>query len=565
MANTITTPNMKLIVPTLQDPGTDYATNISNDLVVVDGHDHDGVNGGVQINIAGQVIDGDLSLDGYNLSNVRSVEFNNQSSQLSGSQDVNCLYVNQNNLGFNNSDGYFVQLTNGNSIDILSVPLTNFDTRSVSSNFTILTTDTYNLININCAGGAVTGTLPICAAITPTAAGRLFIFKDSTGSASDTLTITIKVAVGSGNIITDNGGTSVEINTTGGFIALYTDGINSWNVWSANTWSNGSIASVNSGGVLQIDDSTLAIENHSGITMDSTSQLVVSGSTIECNGATVMTLNQTGSLTLNNTATQVFSTGTSLTANSGSSVTIDGAFAGVTTGGTFVHSGSLQVGSFYSTTSNDLNSSTITISGASISGSATYTGELTVTGSTHGLALTSSATQTLDNSCTYNNAGANIVGGDVAYITLVPHTASTYTCDSGSYLDNFIGLELVTGGYTWTINLPSSPAVGRTITIADVNGPDPAASTYIVNISAGSNVIGVPGYSAGGWNAPSIPNVFSFSAQNTGNPGAGGPGPNWTNAYGPLAVYGWTSIKFTWMAGGVLSPGRWVMNCSSWT
>ena len=98
-------------IPSLVTVGPEYAQEINTALAAIMTHNHDGVDAGASIDIAAQVCNEDLSLEAHNLTNVRSVAFDNQPSALTGSQDVNCIYVNQENLGFNNNDGIFVPIT----------------------------------------------------------------------------------------------------------------------------------------------------------------------------------------------------------------------------------------------------------------------------------------------------------------------------------------------------------------------------------------------------------------------------------------------------------------------
>lgn len=236
-----------LTVPDLTTQGPAYATQISDDLDTISTHNHDGVSNGTQINIAGQIIQGDLSLDGYSLDSAHAIRFVDLNSIPSGSQDLNELITYQNNLGFINGDGYFIALTDGNGLaPSVLTNLLNFTSKQVSATFTIFNTDTYNLININSSSGAITGTLPVAATVV---ANRIYLFRDVSGNAG-TNHITIQVAVSSGNTFGDSGATSFVISNNFGYVAIYTDGVSKWFSWTQNIYTTGQTLTLGSGGVL---------------------------------------------------------------------------------------------------------------------------------------------------------------------------------------------------------------------------------------------------------------------------------------------------------------------------
>jgi hypothetical protein len=317
----IVTPEMGLNVPTLVTQGPAAQADVSNDLIIIDGHDHSPGNG-APINLSGQPVDGPLSLQDNPLTNTQAIEFISQPSQLVGSQDVNTLYVNQNVLGFNDSNGVFHPLSGG-SANIVN--FTNFTFRDVSANFTIAYTDTYNLININTSGGAITGTLPIAGYVAPQgyppSTGRLFVFRDVSNNAG-TNNITIQVAPASGNTFGDNGNTTWVINSNGGYVAFYSDGVDLWWAWNQVVYSGqtlqlnesnfnmvgGNITTDNTSGTLTATGLTLTgnsainVSTSSFINIDSAGQFNNSG-TINNNGTTI------GTNTLNAGKTTIGGTG----------------------------------------------------------------------------------------------------------------------------------------------------------------------------------------------------------------------------------------------------------------
>jgi hypothetical protein len=449
--------NIDLNIPNLTTPGTQYASEISEDLQQIE----DFIN--APFNIAGQSIANDLSLDGYNLTNVRGVQFLSQPSKLSGSQDVNEIYVNQNNLGFNNSNGVFVPITNGNTLAITTLPFTNFTIRLISSNSTILPTDTYNVINVNSFPGPITITLPIASVIQPQASGRLFLIRDVAFNAG-TNNITIQVAPGSGNVFGDTQGTSFTLASNGGYVAIYTDGVSAWFTWSQNNYNgeyllleNSSVLAINhsssylTGGSSQIVDSTSNITINGGIETFNGGTLVVSGASVDySNGTAVTWLNP---------STEVHQSGVIDTYNSGSNLVLNGTLSG------------------HTNFTGNIDSASGQLTGTLVLNTATLDG-------------TVNATITFTQSGTITNQGLTNLYGVTNNITLVPQQQAggvPYTIDSSGYLDNVIGVQCVGGtGFVPRIWLPGSAQnvpVGRTITICDVNGPDPTAAPYAISVS----------------------------------------------------------------------------------
>jgi len=116
---TTTTPNMTLTLPGV---GTEYgpawATEINQDLSILDGHNHS-PGSGVQINPTGLNINIDLPFNANNATNLRSVRYVAQSSVLSGGSDLNCSYSVGSNgeLYWNDAVGHKVQITNNGNVN----------------------------------------------------------------------------------------------------------------------------------------------------------------------------------------------------------------------------------------------------------------------------------------------------------------------------------------------------------------------------------------------------------------------------------------------------------------
>ena len=281
--NVVISPDMGLPIPLLNDQGPNYASNVSAALTIIDSHNHE-TGSGVGIDLSQMYTTGDISADGYNFSNARSIQFLSQPSTLTGSQDVNSVYVNQNNLGFNNSNGVFVPITSGNSLAITTLLLTNFYPYAISANYTILPTDQFNLIDANSSGGPITITLPIASFITPSPIGRFYIIRD-VGESAATYNIQVKVAGGSGNTFADDGSTTFTINQNGGYVLLYTDGASQWYTWGQNIYQGQGIT-MNAASYLDLNESVQSFVS-STITMDTGSTFSSTGS-IDLNGVTIL-------------------------------------------------------------------------------------------------------------------------------------------------------------------------------------------------------------------------------------------------------------------------------------
>lgn len=450
--------SIDLTIPNLTTPGPEYAQEINTNLAQIASHTHDGVDAGASIDIAAQECLEDLSIDGHNLAGVRSVEFENQPGQLTGSQDVNCLYVNQNNLGFNNDDGIFVPITAGNNLAPSPFSsITNWTPRSatITANFSVLYTDTYNLININSAGGAITGTLPIAAQIQPTAAGRFYIFRD-VGRQASTHNITIQVASGSGNTFGDSTSTTFVINNSGGYVGIYTDGVSKWWTWTQNVFNSEILSMTN--GTLTMSNVEQQLTNGSLIIGDNTAGIELQGALIMASGSGTA-FEGTATCAFVNTSVCSFSNASQISMSGGTTFTSSGI---VNCSGQVNISGGL-----------DWN-------GAGITGTANLTGTLGGT----------SATISFNRGSTITNGGSTNLYGVNAALTLL--SAGTYNIDSGTNLDFAIGVLTAATG-AWVINLPASPSTGRTIRVFDVTGFDPDSSTYTVALNGNGHSIGMPG------------------------------------------------------------------------
>ncbi len=117
MASYTTTPYMTLALPIAGlATGTGYAQAIDAAFTTIDSHTH--IEGqGLPIPTAGLDINADLSFNTFNALQLRSTQYVNQNAPLSLSTDLNCVYVNQGNLYYNDYLGNQVRLTLGGAVD----------------------------------------------------------------------------------------------------------------------------------------------------------------------------------------------------------------------------------------------------------------------------------------------------------------------------------------------------------------------------------------------------------------------------------------------------------------
>lgn len=120
MANTTQTPNMLLNVPVAgQESGPQYALDVNACFTIIDSHNHS-PGFGVQITPAGFNVNVDLPFNSNNAITLRSSRYVAQSTTLSGSADLNCVYSVNGNLYWNNGSGTAVQITSGSSVNATS-------------------------------------------------------------------------------------------------------------------------------------------------------------------------------------------------------------------------------------------------------------------------------------------------------------------------------------------------------------------------------------------------------------------------------------------------------------
>lgn len=111
MANTTPSPIMSMPIPVPgTDPGPQYAFDLDSCLLILDGHDHTpGL--GNPITPGAMDINSDLSINAFNLLNIRSSRYSPQGAPLALAADLGCVYVSGVDLWYNDVSGNQIQIT----------------------------------------------------------------------------------------------------------------------------------------------------------------------------------------------------------------------------------------------------------------------------------------------------------------------------------------------------------------------------------------------------------------------------------------------------------------------
>lgn len=240
----IITPNLGLTVPTPgSEPGPAYATEISDDQIIIDGHDHSSGKG-LPVHPAGLDINSDLTFQSNNATNLRSARLSNNSSTLNGIGDINCVYDVLGNLWFNNGSGTSIQLTNGASINISQTTV--YSTHNITNDYAIIGSDPFVLIGADPTSNTISMTLPLANSV---AVGRLYIVKDTTGQ-SATNNISVFPA---GSDTLDGSGTALIIADAFWSVGFVCDGASNWRVlkWNKFTYLSGEQLTFKSGSLIE--------------------------------------------------------------------------------------------------------------------------------------------------------------------------------------------------------------------------------------------------------------------------------------------------------------------------
>ena len=304
------TGKLNLDVVPLYESGPGYAIDTNNNTQLTITHNHDGIDTGASINIAGQVVLNDLSISNYQLTNVEALTLEKLTNSLTGINDLNQLTDINGNLFFTDGYGVLIQITNnGQPVGPID-SLLSFLPLSITANRVLAPTDHYNLINVDTTGGAVTVTLPIAASVP---SGRFYHIVDVAENAG-IANIIIKVAVGSGNTIQTAYGnydtaTAAKLVTGGASCLVYTDGVSKWFVLEDQkyTYTNQTVGF----------SGTSILTIYGGSTLDLTSGahlIIESGASVAMQGNSTLAFTGTSSITM--------ATGTSIAMNNGSAINL---------------------------------------------------------------------------------------------------------------------------------------------------------------------------------------------------------------------------------------------------
>jgi hypothetical protein len=327
-------------IPDVGDPGTPYAQEVSDTLNHLCNITHTGPanQDGYQLTQAALNFTDDLPLNSNNLIAVRSVRFVDETSNLVGSSDTNCLYDVNGDLVWNNASGVPVHMTSGGTTIVPAVNELTGQT-IIGVPLTILPANPNNLINVSTLSAPVTITLP---AANTVPAWRFYYIVDI-GNDALTHPITIQVAPGSGNTINAAGvsSTSTLLTSNGASALLYTDGISVWYLLQNQTYQyqNQTIALYG----------TSALRVHTGgeIVLDSGATLSLSsGSTVS--GQTNFALNMTGAITMLSGAELLPQAGAVIAAQFADNIqsTVAGGISSQTLGGIALNGGAFDTISF---------------------------------------------------------------------------------------------------------------------------------------------------------------------------------------------------------------------------
>lgn len=221
MSNFIT-PNMGLTVPVpLSEPGPDFAEEISNDLPILDLHDHT-TGKGVKVPVQGLDFNADVDINNNYVQNAIAYRMKNNGADLVGTNDKNETYTLNGDLYFKNNNGTSVKITNLDQLNITTAIASTYAETAINTTTVIPSNATYNYIKVDSRTTAITITLP---AISLVSSGRFFQIKDFYGNAFNH-NITI-LANGSDKL---DSASSIVVDQNYLITELVSDGTSNWMV-----------------------------------------------------------------------------------------------------------------------------------------------------------------------------------------------------------------------------------------------------------------------------------------------------------------------------------------------
>lgn len=220
-----TTPNMSLDKPVVS--GTDgplWATMLNAISDVIDEHDHS-LGKGARVTPAGLNISSALTFAGNDATSLRSTRFTSQASVFALAADVNAAYVVNNELYFRDGNGNNVKITNGGVINAAALNANTFPQQDVSSDMSITAGNANTHFAVDASAGNRELTLPFAAAV---AAGRYYLFSDSTGSCSASRIISV---IADGDDLFEGASTSVVIDVAYAWVLVVRTSDMTWRVF----------------------------------------------------------------------------------------------------------------------------------------------------------------------------------------------------------------------------------------------------------------------------------------------------------------------------------------------
>jgi hypothetical protein len=213
------TPNMNLTLPTVSVTlGPTWASQLNTAITTIDEHDHTSGKG-KKVPASGLDINTDLSFDSNRAIDLLSVKMDSQNSTLTGASNASSVYSVNGDLYFTNNAGVAVQITSGGALASTPAAANSFEPILVNSNLTIGSGDTYVILDIDTTSSR-TITLPAASSVV---SGRLYVFKDITGSANAN---NIIVNAAGADLI--DGSASLTLTSNFGATWLHSDGSSKW-------------------------------------------------------------------------------------------------------------------------------------------------------------------------------------------------------------------------------------------------------------------------------------------------------------------------------------------------
>lgn len=212
-----TTPNMSLVQPTPSlTPGPTWAEMINTINDLIDAHDHTSGRG-IRINQAGILINGDLTLNGFMLEEVKALVLDEYGSIPATSDTLKSIFVYAGDVYYRNASGQVVQLTSGGSLALPGTGAISWKQVTVYP-YSIVAGDAQKILGIDCSSARVL-TLPAASA-----GGGIYTGIKDYLKLSMTNPITLNAGVS--DLI--EGAASVSLANEAAAWNLISDGVSNW-------------------------------------------------------------------------------------------------------------------------------------------------------------------------------------------------------------------------------------------------------------------------------------------------------------------------------------------------